>query len=153
MPYDKLQMGRISQQGRAYFITTVLASREQNYFRDFDCARLLITEMRALHEEGAVNSLAWVVMPNHLHWLFQLSESHDLSSVVKQLKARSAQRINAHLQRRGALWQKQFYDHAIRDDEDLRQIARYIVANPLRARLVDKIGHYPHWDAVWLSPP
>jgi REP element-mobilizing transposase RayT len=82
-----------------------------------------------------------------------LSESHDLSSVVKQLKARSAQRINAHLQRRGALWQKQFYDHAIRDDEDLRQIARYIVANPLRARLVDKIGHYPHWDAVWLSPP
>ncbi len=152
MSYDKLRTGRVSEAGRAYFITTVLADRQQAYFRDFACARLLIAEMRALHVSAAVNSLAWVVMPDHLHWLFQLGDTLTLSQVVKRLKARSSQRINVHLQRHGALWQKQFYDHAIRDGEDLQQVARYVVANPLRAKLVEKIGNYPHWDAVWLCP-
>jgi putative transposase len=33
----------------------------------------------------------------------------------------------------------------------LRNLARYVVANPLRAGLVDSIRDYPHWDAVWLD--
>jgi putative transposase len=48
------------------------------------------------------------------------------------------------------LWQDGYYDRALRKEEDLQQIARYIVANPLRAKLVNKIGDYPLWDAVWL---
>jgi putative transposase len=32
----------------------------------------------------------------------------------------------------------------------MTSIARYIVANPLRAGLVERLGDYPHWDAVWL---
>ena len=42
------------------------------------------------------------------------------------------------------------YDHALRKDEDVKKIARYIIANPLRAGLVEKIEDYPYWDAVWL---
>lgn len=45
---------------------------------------------------------------------------------------------------------KSFYDHALREEDDLKGIARYIVANQIRAGLVEKIGDYPHWDAVWL---
>jgi putative transposase len=45
---------------------------------------------------------------------------------------------------------KAFYDHAVRKDEDVQGIARYIVANPLRAGLVKHIGYYPLWDAIWL---
>ena len=45
------------------------------------------------------------------------------------------------------------YDHVLRNDEDVRATARYIVADPLRAGLVDSIGDYPLWDAVWLSRP
>ena len=36
-------------------------------------------------------------------------------------------------------------------DEDLKSIARYIVANPLRAELAQEIGEYPHWDSIWLE--
>ena len=89
-------------------------------------------------------------MPDHVHWLFQLGEAGTLSSVVKGFKARSAQRVNGYLDRQGALWQKGFYDHAVRKEEDIRGIARYIVANPLRAGLVENIGDYPLWDAIWL---
>jgi REP element-mobilizing transposase RayT len=150
MPYDNLRKGRHSEAGRAYFITAVLAEREQRYFADLSCARLVVTEMRTLHESGSIHSLAWVIMPDHLHWLFQLGESVTLSSLMKGFKARSAQRINNHLKRSGPLWQKAFYDHAVREEEDIKGIARYIVANPLRAGLVDNIGDHPHWDAIWL---
>jgi len=150
MPYVDLTKGRYSENGRAYFITTVLAERERRYFGDFSCARLVVAEMRVLHESGAVNSLAWVVMPDHVHWLFQLGETETLSSVAKSFKARSAQRVNRYLDRQGALWQKAFYDHAVRKEEDIQGIARYIVANPLRAGLAENIGDYPLWDAIWL---
>ncbi|MES9878966.1 MAG: transposase, partial [Candidatus Sedimenticola sp. 1PA] len=33
---------------------------------------------------------------------------------------------------------------------DIKELARYIVANPLRGGLVESIGDYPHWDAMWL---
>jgi len=150
VPYDDLRKGRYSETGRAYFITTVLADREKCYFDDFVCARLVIMNMKLLHEDQAVYSLAWFVMPDHVHWLFQLRATSSLSEVVKTFKARTAHRINRHLGKGGMLWQKSFYDHALREEEDIRAIARYIVANPLRAGLVEHIGYYPHWDAIWL---
>jgi putative transposase len=48
------------------------------------------------------------------------------------------------------VWQRGFYDRAIRKEEDLLAVARYIVANPLRAGLVSQLSDYPFWDAVWL---
>jgi REP element-mobilizing transposase RayT len=66
-------------------------------------------------------------------------------------KGSSARQINSLLGRSGApVWQRGFHDHALRGDEDVRAIARYIVANPLRAGLVRAIGDYPWWDAEWL---
>jgi hypothetical protein len=48
------------------------------------------------------------------------------------------------------MWQKGFHDRAIRREEDLRAVARYIIANPLRAGLVRRVHDYPLWDAIWL---
>jgi putative transposase len=59
--------------------------------------------------------------------------------------------VNNRLKRTGKLWQRGFYDHALRKDEDVLKLARYIVANPIRAGIINKIGDYPLWDAVWLS--
>lgn len=69
---------------------------------------------------------------------------------MQRIKGRSAISINRVLGSQGQLWQKGFHDRAIRKEEDLQAIARYVVANPLRAGLVDKIGDYPLWDAIWL---
>jgi len=41
-------------------------------------------------------------------------------------------------------------DHALRSDEDLRAVARYVIANPVRAGLAQRVGGYPFWDAVWI---
>jgi len=134
---------------QAYHVTACTEARRP-IFRDFACARLLVAEMRRLHEEEVLGSLAWVIMPDHLHWLFQLYEGETLSSIVKRVKARSSLAIGRHIESGGPIWQRGFHDHAIRRDEDMLVVARYIVANPLRAGLVKHLGDYPLWDAIWL---
>ncbi len=149
MPYDALRKGRISETNRAYLVTTVTRHRHP-VFTDLQACRLLVGAMRGLHDCGAVASIAWVVMPDHLHWLFQLRGEMNLGQVVATLKGRSSRTINRRLGRRGSLWQEAFHDRAIRKGENLREAARYVIANPLRAGLAESIGDYPHWDAAWL---
>jgi putative transposase len=149
MPRDDLLKGRVSAPGHAYHITTCTEGRRP-LFQDFDLGRLLVKEMRQLNDNNLLHSFAWVIMPDHLHWMFQLDDRLNLSNLVKKLKARSSHAINARTERQGPVWQRGFHDHAIRRDEDLRAVARYIIANPLRAGLVKHIGEYPLWDATWL---
>jgi putative transposase len=149
MAYDDLRKGRVSIPGQIYFITTVTANREP-LFRCLNTGRLVVDEMRRSEIEGRLSTLAWVLMPDHLHWLVALESGAELSAAVKIFKASSARRVNDFLQRRGSLWQRAYYDHALRGDEDIRKIARYIVANPLRAGLAEHIGDYALWDAIWL---
>ncbi|TBU72446.1 REP-associated tyrosine transposase [Phytopseudomonas daroniae] len=143
-----LRSGRFSEQGRIYLLTTVTLNR-QPFFHDWNLARLLVAEMRRLHDDKHLCSLAWVVMPDHLHWLIQL-ENMPLEKLMRQLKSRSAISVNNSRGRSGRLWQKGFHDHALRNEDELLHTARYVVANPLRAGLVRHIGDYPFWDAVWL---
>ena len=149
MAYTRLLKGRRSEAFRAYFITTVTYQRKP-VFTDLYCARAFIRVLHILHERQYIHSLAWVLMPDHFHGLFQLGEEAELSTVIKRLKGLSARVINKRLQRKGYVWQKEYYDHAIRDNENIKQVARYIVANPLRAGIVTHVGKYPHWDAIWL---
>ncbi len=76
-------------------------------------------------------------MPDHLHWLFSLENSNNLSQVVADVKRRSAYRTNEQNQRTGSVvWQPGFHDYALRKEDKIKDVARYIIANPLRAGLV-----------------
>ena len=150
MPYDDLLRGRYSSPGQIYCVTTVVQKR-QPLFADFFTARALICELRHQHNLGHVNSLAWVIMPDHLHWLLQLNRGWPLEKIIKTVKSRSALRINKRVSRSGSLWQKGYHDRALRTHDSVRTAARYVVANPLRAGLVRRVGDYPHWDCIWVG--
>ena len=149
MSWNDLRRGRVSEPGREYLVTCVTHQR-QPFFRDFLLAREMIRVMRRLQEEQQLEWLTWVLMPDHLHGLVRLEQGR-LSETMQLLKGRSARRINLHLHRKGKVWQANFHDHALRQEEDRLAMARYIVLNPLRAGLVSSIGAYPHWDSVWLK--
>lgn len=106
--------------------------------------------IRAMMDSKQAKSLAFVVMPDHVHWLIQLLDEASLSKVLHRVKSVSAYRLNKHLKRRGRFWQSGFHDHAIRNEEDIKVAAWYIIANPKRTGLVTKVGDYSHWDAVWV---
>jgi len=144
----RLRTGRFSEPGRIYLITTITHHREC-VFADWRTGRLVVREMARQEEQGYVRSIAWVLMPDHLHWLVELADG-DLSQMVCRVKARSAAAVNAATGRRGSLWHKGFHDKAVRRDENLKHLARYVIANPIRAGLVTRVGDYVLWDAVWL---
>jgi len=149
MSRDDLRIGRFSAPGRLYHITVTTEGR-QSLFADLAFARLVIAEMRRLHEQRLLESLAWVLMPDHLHWLLRLQGPLSLSQVIKLLKGRSSKRLGERLGTGRRIWQRGFHDRALRREEDLQQVARYIVANPLRAGLVRSVRLYSHWEAVWV---
>jgi REP element-mobilizing transposase RayT len=138
-----LRKGRVSLSGQVYHITAVTFDREP-VFSDLRSARLLVNALREAQARDTATTLAFVVMPDHMHWLMQLGADASLAKVVGTVKAVTAHRIGRRV------WQDGFHDHALRQEEDLAEVARYIVANPLRAGLVERVGDYPHWDAVWL---
>ena len=149
MSYRDLAKGRFSSENQIYFITTVIHKRRK-LFVNLELCRNIILQMKSFDDEGHVGTIAWVIMPDHIHWLFELKEDYDLATVLKKFKGQSSRKLNLLLGEKGTFWQHAYYDHAIRKDEDIKKIARYIVANPLRAGLVERIEDYPHWDAVWL---
>ena len=83
-----LRKGRYSQFHRPYRITTVTHQRVP-LFNDFHIARLLIHELKTNCSELSFESLAWVVMPDHLHWLFVMNHTL-ISDVARKLKGKSA---------------------------------------------------------------
>lgn len=140
---QNLRKGRYSQHNQIYHVTATTLNREL-IFNDFKTARILINILKTSDTLNQTITLAFVVMPDHIHWLFQLNQTKPLSKLVQSIKSIIAHQIGM------PIWQPGYYDHALRKDEDIQTVARYIVDNPIRAGLVQKVADYPHWDAVWL---
>jgi REP element-mobilizing transposase RayT len=144
-----LRKGRFSQKFGVYFLT-VVTNKRIPWFRVPALAQTMSQHLSSPASLADARNLCWVVMPDHFHALLQLSETH-LQAVLNRLKSRSAIDLNRAIGRSGRFWEPGFYDHALRCEESLRGVARYIVANPLRAGLVQRIEDYPYWNSAWLQ--
>ncbi len=90
-------------------------------------------------------------MPDHWHGLVRLGSADALPELMRRVKAVTAREVNRHFKRQGPLWMRAYHERALHHDEDMREAARYIVANPVRAGLVQSVGQYPYWDAAWIE--
>ncbi|MFT4247274.1 MAG: transposase [Pseudomonas sp.] len=145
-----LRRGRFSEAGRIYLLTTVTEARVA-LFADWRCARAAAACLASPGTWADARLLCWVLMPDHWHGLLALGTDLPLPEAMKRAKGRAAREVNRARGRGGTVWMEGFHDRAVRREEDLRAIARYVVSNPLRAGLVRDIGQYPYWDAVWLE--
>jgi REP element-mobilizing transposase RayT len=154
-PHSKdLRKGRYSQPGGIYLLTWTTENRIP-WFTDWHLGRLVVTALSRAHGEGKAESLAFVIMPDHVHWLITLM-ADALSTLVRNVKSQAGFLVKHRLLEQGrigqdtAIWQDGYHDHALRSEESVEDVARYIVMNPVRAGLVKSIRQYPLWDAKWL---
>ncbi len=104
--------------------------------------------------------IAYTIMPNHVHIIFtpiveriadslkvikvpQKSEQNSVSpyivtKILQDLKKFTANKANQFLNRSGAFWQHESYDHVIRNEKELKNLVKYILMNPVKANLVNK---------------
>lgn len=105
----RLRLGRHSRIGQSYILTTVTQERRR-YFDDATAAQEVM--------DGLTHSLAYVVMPDHIHWLVEI-RAFSLDYIMQRFKSSSALRINRMLGKTGPFWQSSYHDHAIRSEESL----------------------------------
>jgi putative transposase len=87
--------------------------------------------------------LAYCMMPDHLHVIAEgMSEAPDGLEFVRLFKQTSGFAWRRHAG--GALWQESFYDHVLRSDEQTQHTVRYLLENPVRAKLVASPEDYPY---------
>lgn len=143
--YSLLRKYRVSVPGRIYHLRASTLHWVR-YFENFQAARSLIQVMA--NEEPNAKTIAYCVMPHHLHWVIELQEGATLPRVMEAVKSVSCRRINRILGRkRGSIWLDGYFARGLHEYDGLDVLVNYVLRNPLRAGLVKSIWNYPHWDA------
>ena len=91
----------------------------------------------------------FIIMPNHIHALVQPLHPWNLEDILSSVKRYSAREINRKLNRSGVVWQKEYYDHIVRDRAELSRIRSYIEENPAKAGLAESTA--THYRAGWID--
>ena len=94
-------------------------------------------------DEKRYRLFAWCVMPNHVHVVVRFFPGQTLAIVVHSWKSFSAKHANRILGMHGVFWQREYYDHLIRSEEDFERAVHYASENPAKAQLKD-------WKWVWV---
>lgn len=109
----------------------------------------IIAEAIRFWEGKKLMNHAWSIMPNHVHWVFELlgkdkdSNPVYLQDILQSVKRHTANRINKDEERGGSLWQKESFDTTIRDEKHLYYAIEYTLNNPVSAGLVKDRKDWP----------
>ncbi len=143
--YQALRKGRWSETGRLYLEATATFDRRR-LFSDHALARIVArkTLCSDLWRGGRLHG--WVLMPDHWHALLELG-GDDLSNVARRFKSVTARAVNEARSSNEPVWQVGFHDHALRNEETILAVLRYVLANPVRAGLCRSAWSYPYWNA------
>jgi len=104
------------------------------HLRDARVGQIVADALRRFDGEK-YELFAWCVMPNHVHVLFAPLVRHQLGAILHSWKSFSAQEANRILGRTGRFWQREYFDHLVRNEASLRRIVEYVKENPKRAGL------------------
>ncbi len=111
--------------------------------------REIVKESLIFWEGKKLINFAFCIMPNHVHWVFQLKEKDEfgrlvyLEDIMHSVKRYSANQINKLENRQGKLWQKESFDTTIRNEKHLYNTMEYTWNNPVAAGLVKKREDWP----------
>jgi len=141
---------RLRIDGGIFFFTVVLADRSS-------C--LLIEEIerlrrayRTARERRPFETVAICTLPDHIHAVWALPElDKDFASRWSLIKsgfsrgfeARPRSRSKVSKREKG-IWQRRYWEHAIRDDADLERHINYVHFNPVKHGYVTRVADWPH---------
>lgn len=145
-----LRIGRASIAGSWYSVTSCIAGRrpllvpdKANPLAGATPARIVQSCIRWLHVNGRWQCKAYVVMPDHVHIVFELGGKQDLGGVMAAFGKYTARKLNTYLDRRGPVWQHGFYDHCLRQEQTYLRHLLYVVENPVRKGFVQCAEDWP----------
>jgi REP element-mobilizing transposase RayT len=144
----KIRLPEMAYRSKSVFFITAATHRKRAWFSAYPLLRdLTAKHICELSADHYTSIFAWCIMPDHIHLLIQCE---DVIKSMRWLKGRLtpiARQVNPNQR----LWQRSFYDRALRHEEDLIETACYIWENPVRAGIVDNPGDY-EWSGSNMWP-
>jgi putative transposase len=123
--------------GAIFFITICCQPKGTNQLCRSGIAKILFDAARSYYERHYWGVPILLLMPDHLHMLASFGSDLGMKKVIANWKRYTANHA-------GIRWQRDFFDHRLRNDESFDQKAAYILQNPVRARLVTRIEDWPY---------
>jgi len=138
--------------GGTYFFTINLLQRQGNdlLVRHIDTLRHVVKSVQARHP---FRIHAWVVLPEHMHCVIELPPGDaDFATRWRLIKSDFSkamprgERLSAVRVRRGerGIWQRRYWEHLIRDERDYRAHMDYVLINPVKHGLVNRVADWPY---------
>jgi putative transposase len=137
--------------GATFFFTVTLADRRASTLTD--CIGALRSAYRIVGRSLPFETIAICVLPDHLHALWQLPPgdadysvrwSWIKSSFSRSLSASPQRSASKSAKRERGIWQRRFWEHEIRDENDLERHVEYIHYNPVKHGLVSRVAEWPY---------
>ncbi len=128
---------RVYQPGAHYFFTLVTYKRRP-IFANPDNIKHLKTAINKVKKKHPFSLNAIVILPDHLHCLWKLPENDpDFSTRWRLIKQHFSKEIDVAINHRNEkeVWQRRFWEHAIRDENDWQRHMDYIHYNPVKHEL------------------
>ncbi|MDZ4277654.1 MAG: transposase [Dehalococcoidia bacterium] len=143
---------------------TATTEGRRPWFRRADVAAHCAEQLKSACAAGGFGLTAYCFMPDHVHFLVLNEREGDLVRFMHRFKQRTGWWFrNRYLagglkasptDARPSLWQKSYYDHLLRRGEDVAEVVRYILENPVRAGLAATAEEYPYaWSAFGVPQP
>ena len=133
------------------FSVTVGTRERTAIFDDLVLGHACVGVLRALSRSTGVRVYAYCLMPDHAHLLLGASARISITGFVQRWKSLCYREGLKHGYGPASRWQRSFWDHGLRGDEDVWAAAKYVLENPVRAGLVKDPRDYPlsgslEWD-------
>ncbi len=139
---DNLRRGRVTATGTRYFVTIVTEERKP-WLAALTVGAAVLAVLKLWQDENRGLVLAATVMPDHIHVLFELGEALTIGQTVARWKSEIRKRTEY-----AGSFQRDFWEHRLREKEEVEDYALYIFLNPYRAALLPAGRSWPNW---WTS--
>ena len=121
----------------AEFFLTIVTYNRKTWLASEPDRDFILSAMGEIRDRYNLKFLAWVILPEHIHWLLAPYET-DYSKVVFTFK----KTVSSEYKMRGLIssgdkfWHRRFWEHTVRDDEDRQRCVEYTHYNPVKHGLV-----------------
>ena len=140
--------GRFSQPGGCYHVTKCRYRDAPLSLADARVAPILIDSILWHRDRGHAHLLAFVVMPDHVHWLFVLGEERSLDQVLHGFSSVTWRRIlGVCASHSPTIWEEEYHDHQLRTEERVWATIEYVHGNPVRKGLCERAEDWP-WSTA-----
>ncbi len=120
-----IRLKNFDYSNNGYYFVTICTNNQKPYLDLENVKKIIKNEIKSLEHISGVKIDYWIIMPDHIHIIIILEKSiYHLGEIIRRFKAKTSKTTGIKI------WQPNYYEHVIRNEQALYKIREYIQNNP-----------------------